>query len=29
VGVADVEGGFDLWIVVGDQVCSTAQVRVG
>jgi acyl-ACP thioesterase len=29
VAVVDVEGGFDLWIVVGDQVCSTAQVRAG
>jgi acyl-ACP thioesterase len=27
VAVVDVDGGFDLWILVDGQVCSTAQVR--
>lgn len=27
VAVADVDGGFDLWILVDDVVCSTARVR--
>ncbi len=27
--VREVEGGFDLWIVVDDRTCSTAQVRSG
>lgn len=27
VAVVDVEGGFDLWIVVDGATCSTAQVR--
>lgn len=27
VSVADVDGGFDLWLRDGDRVCSTAQLR--
>lgn len=29
VVVADVDGGFDLWILVDGQTCSTARVRPG
>ena len=27
VAVADVGGGFDLWVLVDGMACSTAQVR--